>query len=44
MRHTDFRNILMQNRFDKFIILTIILPLEHDSVICREHTLGDHLA
>jgi hypothetical protein len=37
MRHTDFRNILMQNRFDKFIILTIILPLEHDSVIRREH-------
>ena len=45
MRHTDFRNILMQNRkFDKFIILTIILLLEHDSVIRREHALGDHLA
>ena len=44
MRHTDFHNILIQNRFDKFIILTIILPLEHDPVIRREHALGDHLA
>jgi hypothetical protein len=48
MRHTDFRkkhefpNILMQDRkFHHFIILTIMVLFEHDSVIRRENALGD---
>ena len=41
----ELPGILMQeNKFHKFIIITIIVPLEHDSVIRREHALGDHLA
>ena len=35
----------MQNRkLHKFIIITIIVPLEHDSVVRRDHFLGDALA
>src|SRR5579863_6249479 len=35
----------MQNgKLHKFIILTIIMPLEHDSAIRRENVLGDPLA
>jgi hypothetical protein len=51
MRHTDFRknmnspNILMQDRqFHNFIIIKIMVPFEHDSVIRRESALGDPLA
>src|SRR6266436_7818564 len=38
----EFPNTLMQDRkFHHFIIITIIVPLEHDSVIRRENALGD---
>src|ERR1700736_4483675 len=38
-------DILMQDRtFHYFIIFTIIVPLEHDSVIRRNNALGDRLA
>ena len=44
MRHTDFHkkdefpNILMQDRkFHHFIILTIMVPVTHDSVIRRKN-------
>ena len=37
--------MFVQNRkLHKFIIITIIVPLEHDSVIRRENALGDALA
>jgi hypothetical protein len=37
--------VFMPNRkFHKFIISTIIVPFEHDSVIRREDALGDALA
>jgi hypothetical protein len=37
--------IFMQNsKLRKFIIITSIVPLEHDSVIRRENALGDPLA
>jgi hypothetical protein len=36
--------ILMQGiKLHKFIIITIIVPLEHDSVVRRENALGDPL-
>jgi len=48
MTHTDFRkkhefrNILVQDRrLHKFIIITIIVPFSHDSVIRRGNALGD---
>ena len=51
MRHTDFRKnhefaaILMHDRqFHHFIIITNIVPVEHDAIIRREHALGDPLA
>src|SRR5579863_7589777 len=51
MRHADLRekrkftNILRRDRkFHKFIILTIIMPLEHDPAIGLENALGDPLA
>src|SRR5271163_2358010 len=38
-------DILMQDRtFHYFIIITMIVPLAHDSVIRREHALGGSLA
>ena len=38
-------DIFMQNRkLRQFIIITIIVPLKHDSVIRRENALGDALA
>src|SRR6266850_1484484 len=41
----EFPNTLMQDRkFHHFIIITIIMPLEHDSIICRENALGGPLA
>src|ERR1700689_3952157 len=41
----EFRNILMRDKqFHKFIIITIIMPWPHDSVIRRENVLGDLLA
>jgi len=37
--------MFMRNRkLHQFIIITIIVPLEHDTVIRRENTLGDALA
>src|SRR5437762_5702224 len=41
----EFPNILMQDgKFRHFIIITIMMPFEHDSVIRRENALGDPLA
>src|ERR1700692_2077962 len=41
----ELPDILMQDRkFHHFIIITIIVPLKHDSVIRRENALGDPLA
>src|SRR5260370_26319594 len=41
----EFRNILMQDkRLHNFIIITIIVLLEHDTGIRRENVLGDPLA
>ena len=38
---TNVADVFMPNRkFHKFIIITIIIPLEHDSVIHREEVLG----
>jgi len=40
----EFRNILMQDkRLHNFIIITIIVLLEHDTGIRRENVLGDPL-
>jgi hypothetical protein len=42
---SELPDILMQEKkFHHFIIIKIMLPLEHDSVIRRENALGDPLA
>ena len=47
MRHADAPctpdTLMRDGKFHYFIILTIIVPIQHDSVIRRDNALGDHL-
>ncbi len=44
-KNHEFAAILMHDRqFHHFIIITNIVPVEHDAIIRREHALGDPLA